>query len=116
MSRLRRLFYKEKTKIVPHNIGEFLTKVGLAFWIMDDGGAGTHGELILHTHSYTSEEVDILINTLKLNFDIYSRKTLKRPLQWTILIPKKEVEKVKKLVLDYLHPSMYYKTGIKNIA
>ena len=32
------LFYIDKVKTIPSNIGDILTKVGLAFWIMDDGG------------------------------------------------------------------------------
>jgi len=34
------LFYDNKIKKVPLNIGELLTEVGLAFLIMDDGGLG----------------------------------------------------------------------------
>jgi len=36
------LFYPNGVKVVPANIGELLTEVGLAFWIMDDGGY-SHG-------------------------------------------------------------------------
>src|SRR6202007_398738 len=32
------LFYKNGTKIVPSNISELLTPVGLAYWLQDDGG------------------------------------------------------------------------------
>lgn len=35
------LFYKERIKIVPSNIKNLLTAVGLAYWIMDDGGLVT---------------------------------------------------------------------------
>lgn len=45
-------------KVVPANIGELLTEVGLAFWIMEDGGC-SHGNLFLHTNSYTLEEVQL---------------------------------------------------------
>ena len=59
------LFYDNETKVkkIPLNIGEHLTNVGLSFWIMDDGGKGSNGELKLHTESYTFEEVNLLINT-----------------------------------------------------
>jgi len=32
-----------KKKKVPSNIGDLLTAIGLAFWIMDDGGLGSNG-------------------------------------------------------------------------
>ena len=38
------LFYKDRVKIVPMNIGELLTLIGLAYWIMVDGGLGSNGE------------------------------------------------------------------------
>ena len=68
------LFYKDRVKIVPMNIGELLTPIGLAYWIMDDGGLGSNGELILHTHSYTTSEIERLIIALKDNFGIHSSK------------------------------------------
>ena len=66
------LFYINKVKTIPSNIGDLLTEVGLAFWIMDDGGLGSNGTLNLHTDSYTLSEVNLLIEVLKRNFDINS--------------------------------------------
>jgi len=105
------LFYIDKVKTVPLNIGELLTEVGLAFWIMDDGGLNSNGTLNLHTDSYTLSEVNLLIDVLNHNFNISSRKSLKRPGQWIIVIPKKEVPKVATFTLRHLHLSMYYKLG-----
>lgn len=105
------LFYLNRVKIVPLNIGELLTVVGLAFWIMDDGGVGSQGTLQLHTDSYTAEEVELLIKVLKSNFNINSRKSLKREGQWIIVIPKSEVPKVAELTISHMHPSMHYKLG-----
>lgn len=105
------LFYRERVKTIPNNIGELLTEVGLAFWIMDDGGLGSNGTLNIHTDSYTSEDVDLLIKVLNCNFQIDSRKSLKRPSQWIIVIPKKEVHKVAELTVGHMHPSMFYKIG-----
>lgn len=105
------LFYTDKVKTIPNNIGELLTEVGLAFWIMDDGGLGSNGTLNIHTDSYTLEEVELLIKVLKCKFKINSRKSLKRPDQWIITIPKKEVSKVVELSIGHMHPSMFYKIG-----
>jgi len=80
------LFYIDKVKTVPLNIGDLLTEVGLAFWIMDDGGLGSNGTLNLHTDSFTLSEVNLLIEVLKRNFNIDSRKSLKRPGQWIIVL------------------------------
>ena len=105
------LFYIDKVKTIPSNIGDLLTEVGLAFWIMDDGGLGSNGTLNLHTDSYILTEVNLLIEVLKRNFDINSRAQLKRPGQWIIIIPKKEVTKVVELTISHMHQSMLYKIG-----
>ena len=75
------LFYIDKVKTIPSNIGDLLTEVGLAFWIMDDGGLGSNGTLNLHTDSYTLAEVNLLIDVLKRNFDINSRCRPRPPLR-----------------------------------
>lgn len=108
---LRELFYKEKKKIVPLNIGELLTPVGLAFLIMDDGYLGSNGELGLCTHSFSLEEIEMLIKVLQDNFNLYSRKSFVRPGQWTIIIPKRLVNKVCDLTIPHMHKSMWYKLG-----
>jgi len=104
------LFYPNGIKIVPANIGELLTPVGLAFWIMDDGGL-SHGNLLLQTNSYTFEEVQLLVNVLQTKFNLSCKKTLRRPGQYAICIPNRELHKVRKLVSQYMHPSMLYKLG-----
>jgi hypothetical protein len=45
------LFYLDRKKIVPSNIKDLLTEVGLAFWIMDNGGLGSGGTLNFNTDS-----------------------------------------------------------------
>lgn len=103
------LFYPNGSKVIPQNIGELLTNVGLAFWIMDDGGRSTQGELLLHTNSYKLEEVELLASVLRKKFNLECRVILKRPEQWVILIPKRELLKVKSLTSSYIHSSMAYK-------
>ena len=78
---------------------------------MDDGGLGSKGTLNLHTNSYTLTEVNLLIEVLKRNFNINARISIKRPGQWIIVIPKKEVYKVAELTTGHMHPSMLYKIG-----
>lgn len=80
------LFYPYGVKIVPANIGALLTPVGLAFWICDDGGF-SHGDLFLHTDSYTLEEVQLLVNVLQTKFNLECWETLRRPGQYAICIP-----------------------------
>jgi len=62
---LRNLFYNEKgVKIIPLNIGDLLTPIGLGYWYMDDGNK-LNSTFELHTENYTLKEVKLLINVLK---------------------------------------------------
>lgn len=63
------LFYVNGVKKVPLNIGELTTPFGLAYWTMDEGARHGPG-FILCTHSYTLEEVQLLIKVLKGNLDL----------------------------------------------
>lgn len=59
------LFYKNNKKIVPINIQELLTPIGLAYWIMDDGSIQNKG-LHLNTYAFNSEDVLKLKSTALL--------------------------------------------------
>ena len=51
------LFYKsDNTKIVPLNIENLLTPIGLAYWIMDDGSLQNKG-LHLNTYGFTNQDI-----------------------------------------------------------
>ena len=103
-------------KIVPLNISDLLTQRGLAHWIMDDGYY-TNGYVFLCTDSYSLLEIELLIFTLKQNFNLDS-KIQKRisssgNLCWRIRISISEIEKLRYLVYPYFIPSMLYKLNIK---
>lgn len=68
---LHSLFYVLGTKGLPpvEFLYEILTPVALAHWIMGDGCARTHG-LILCTESFSLPEVVLLINILKVRYDL----------------------------------------------
>lgn len=85
------LLYNNKVKIVPKNIKELLTARGLAYWIMDDGGKGTQGQIIFHTRGFTKGEVILLQDTLKCNFNLVTNINEKTKNQWVIIINKKQV-------------------------
>lgn len=65
----RDLFYKEGVKIIPYNLGELLTPVGLAYWFMDDGYKAGDG-FYFSTESYTLSENHFLANLLQDKFGL----------------------------------------------
>ena len=69
------MFYNEAgVKIIPANIGELLTPVGLAYWFMDDAYLHKSSKgFYLSTNSFTLAETGLLIEILKTNFDLDSK-------------------------------------------
>ena len=106
------LFYIDKVKTVPLNIGEILTEVGLAFWIMDDGGKVGNG-LKLSTNSFNYSDCTILVKVLYDNFNLKcSIQSAGKDNQFIIYIWKESMPLLRKIVLPYVHPSMKYKLSI----
>ena len=67
--RKKKLEYLEGKKIVPTNIKDLLTIMGLCYWICDDGcwcNKGVH----LCTNSFTLEEVNLLVKALYDNYNL----------------------------------------------
>jgi LAGLIDADG DNA endonuclease family len=92
-----------------------LSKQGLTYWIMDDGSLQNDKKsLILHTQSYTKNEVEILSNELNIKFNFNSKVIPHKQKYFVIFIPKKDANTLYEIMLPYIHPSMNYKLPIIN--
>jgi hypothetical protein len=65
---LRNIFYPNNKKIIPNCIGNYLTLKDIAFWLKDDAHF-TGSRLVINTHSFTKEEVELLIYSLNNNYN-----------------------------------------------
>ena len=104
------IFYKKGKKVINIKIEKYITPLALAIWIMDDGGwAGVR----IATNSFNLEEVQFLSEILKRKFNldctVQEKKEIKK---YSIYIIGSSVPTLRKIVLPYLHPSMYYKLGL----
>ena len=105
-------FYVNGKKVVPANIADILTPVGLAFWIMDDGGFTGTG-LKIYTNAFSQDELNLLVEALDKKFSIKAsihKSSIEN--QRTIYILKKQLPLVIDLVKEHMHPSMLYKLNI----
>lgn len=75
---------------------------------MDDG-CKLGKDFKISTNSYTKVEVELLINTLKSNFNINSSYHIFGKDQYTIYIKSDSMKNFKSLVTPYFHNSMLYK-------
>ena len=109
------LFYsgkdKDRKKVIARNLYDLLTPVGLAFWIMDDGGKSSNGQTILHTRSFSKQEVIFIQDVLSKNFSLVTRIEEKKLNQWVIYIPIRQKVKLIDIVEKHMHQSMLYKVN-----
>jgi hypothetical protein len=105
------LFYNsENKKIVPLNIGNLLTPIGLAYWIMDDGSLQNKG-LHLNTYGFTDQDVLRLKTALEnlfgentLKCSIHKHKTGNRIYIW-----EKSMVLIRNNISQFMHKDMLYK-------
>ena len=68
-----------------------------------------HNQTILHTRSFSKEEVVYLQSVLEKNFGLRTRLEEKKENQWVIYIPVRQKIRLKDIVERYMHESMLYK-------
>jgi hypothetical protein len=107
-----KLFYLNKKKVIPANIGQLLTPLSLCYWIADDGSWNkSKGYVVLCTNSFTLEEVNLLIGVLNEKWDLKCYKA-KQNSGYVIIIPSYSVSNLQTLLKPYMPSMMYHKIGL----
>ena len=104
-------YYLNKIKIIKPLIYNDLTPIALAHWIMGDGSYNGKG-LILCTDSFKLKEVVLLMNVLIIRYNINCTITYHSKKYPRIYISKKYILPLQKIVLPFMHKSMFYKLGL----
>lgn len=109
---LYELFYPKGRKIVPANIGDLLTPLGLCYWIADDGGFDKKGRtLTLATNSFLLSEVKLLADVLTNKFGLKCA-VHKQYRGYVIRISSKSLRDLQNMLKDILPSMMLYKIGL----
>ncbi len=107
------LFYINNKKRLPNYdiLYDIIDELALATWIMDDGSKVKNSGLLIHTESFTLNEVNTLCLLLveKFKLTAYPRIKNKEKSQWMIFIPKSELVKLKVLISPHFSPDMLRK-------
>jgi hypothetical protein len=99
-------------KIVPNNIGDLLTPLGLCYWICDDGGFCLKSSRVtLATNCFTLEEVQLLAQALKVNFNLVCSVN-KLGNDNVIRISSKSLPVLPELLKNQMPSMMLYKIGL----
>lgn len=105
------LWYDHGIKKVPDCIGEYLTPLALAIWIMDDGSKVSKG-LKLCTNSFTYKECLLLVNALNDNFSLKASVQsagASTKDQYILYIWKESMPKLREQIESLIIPEMKYK-------
>ena len=99
--------------MVPLNIGELLTPVGLAFWIQDDGTfSKINGTVTLCVESFSQSDIESLMAVLKNKFGLECRIEKRSKIHFRIVIKKSSLVQLREIVSPHFHNSMLYKLGL----
>jgi hypothetical protein len=103
------LFYRDRRKLVPEEIGDLLTVRGLAYWFMDDGSMKSSESkgVLFNTHAFSSDDVDRLIEVLE-RFGLLAR-TRQQSDGIQIYVSGASYERFVELVNPYVIEAMRYK-------
>ena len=107
-------FYKnvdgKNIKRIPDWIEEYITPIGLAHWIMQDGSRQKKQGIFIATHSFTYEECVFLSDILNRKYKLKSTVVKTGHLnQWRISIWKESMVILVSIVKPYIIEEMKYK-------
>jgi hypothetical protein len=105
------MFIVEGKKVVPYDIYNLLDPIGIAHWIMCDGGKQGNYGLVLCTDSFSNYDVSRLMNVLLIKYGISSAMHFSRK-KPRIYISGDNLAKLTKLVLPHMCAFSLYKLSI----
>lgn len=113
------LFYRdysnspiETRKIVPTNIGKFITPRSLAYWFMDDGSKTSDKKsFVLNTQGFQKHECQRLCQVLKQEFNIIASVN-KDNNKWRIYIWRQSAKTFRTLIEPYVLDCFAYRLNI----
>ena len=103
-------FYPNNRKIIPTNIDKYLSPIALSYWIMADASLYKNRGLKFNSNHFTLKEIKILSSVLEkkytINTSIYKTGIIN---QYSLYIPKSNLDLLRKIIKPYIHPTMIYK-------
>lgn len=103
-------FLDDSKKIIKVELFDYLNYISIAYWIMGDGSKKNKG-ITLCTDSFSFKEVVLLMNILRIKFDINSTIHLEKN-KPRIYINNRELQKILPYIKPYIVKSMLYKFSL----
>lgn len=100
-------FYLDGRKIVPEEIESYLSGLSMAVWFMDDGAADYAGAT-LQTHSFSADEVELLVSLLRRKFELEVNSRMNKGKR-IIYVKASSMNALRELIEPHLLPEFDYK-------
>jgi hypothetical protein len=107
----RKYFYPEGKKLIPSDLGKFLTHpISLAVWYMDDGYFNKiDNNSFIYLGRVTLAEAEILQKVIEKNFGIVATVYDKKNKGFALFFGARETEKFQNLIKPFIIESLRYK-------
>ena len=102
------IFYKRK-------VGSYIFKKIVPVELKSNFSALEKNIIRIFTNSFIKEDVIFLSNIIMENLNIENKVIYDRKNQYIIKIEKDNINKLRNIILPYMHPSMLYKLGINDL-
>src|SRR5262249_52280898 len=117
LKEFRNVFYRDRKKIIPNELGDLLDPIATGVWFMDDGGRGarTPRGLVFNTSCYSEAEQIALQSIFAERFGVQvSIHKVGRGFQ--LYVRSKSFERFTSLISPHIVPSMRYKLPIDPVT
>ena len=117
LKHFRDVFYRDRRKIIPTQIGDLLDPMALSVWFMDDGGRGarTPKGLVFNTSCYSEAEQVALQSVFAERFGVVvSIHKVGRGFQ--LYVRSQSFERFASVVAPHIVPQMRYKLPIDPVT
>lgn len=115
--KLLKLFYIANTKVIPEKIQDMLKDpLSVAVWFMDDGYYYPRDRMAyIYLPKYNAKSVELLLQALKINFDLTPYLKIKKRGEYVFIFSVKETSKLINTIKEFVIPSMVYKLPSQQI-
>ena len=107
-------FYRDGRKIVPAEIGRWMTPMALAVWFMDDGAADHRG-VTFQTHGFEVGEVQLLRTVLGERFDLAASLRRNKG-RWVLYVPASSMGRLREHIGSLILPELRYKMATGSLT
>jgi hypothetical protein len=106
---IHEMFYPKNRKIIPKNIGNYITPLSISMWLINDGALIKNKGILFKANCFTLNEIKLISNILNENYNIQTSIVKTGVInQYNIYIIKSSKNILKNIVKPFISPIILY--------